>query len=315
MKPFSIVFMGTPDFAVAILERLYYAGISIRAVVTVPDKPSGRGQKMQASPVKEFAVANNLPLLQPSNLKDPEFLDALQALQADLFVVVAFRMLPEAVWAMPPRGTINLHGSLLPQYRGAAPIQRAVMNGETRTGVTTFFIEKDIDTGKIIEQASVDIGENETGGEIYDRLMRLGAEVTLSTVRKVEQGEIKGIGQDTLNHTELKPAPKIFKEDCRIDFGSTCAEVHNFCRGLSPYPTAWTLLKNKETGEVRSLKIFRTEKTEIPAKELHADKEALYIACSDFCVKVTELQFEGKKRMPARDFLLGFQADKWELAD
>jgi methionyl-tRNA formyltransferase len=313
MKDFGLVFMGTPEFAVRILQRLHEDHIPIKAVVTAPDKPAGRGQKIHMSAVKEYALAHNLPVLQPVNLKDSDFVESLRALAADLFVVVAFRMLPEVVWSMPAKGTINLHASLLPQYRGAAPINWAVINGEKRSGVTTFFIEKEIDTGKIIERAEVEIGENETAGELYDRLMELGAHVMGSTVEKIQAGQVEGIAQSDFNENELKPAPKIFKEDCKIDFTPDSRSVHNFCRGLSPYPTAWTNLRQKETGEIRSLKVFVTRPTDTVLKGLTAGKDYLALPCGEGALEVIELQLEGKKRMPAKDFLLGFQADKWEV--
>lgn len=314
MENFSIVFMGTPEFAVSILARLHADGVPVKAVVTAPDKPAGRGQKMHTSAVKDFAVAHALPILQPTNLKDPTFIEALHALHADLFVVVAFRMLPESVWSMPPKGTINLHASLLPQYRGAAPINWAVINGEQKSGVTTFFIEQEIDTGKIIERAEVAIGENDTAGDLYIRLMELGAEVMASTVEKIRKGDVQGIEQAAYIEKELKPAPKIFREDGKVDFSKTCREAHNLCRGMAPYPGAWTFLKSKENGELRSLKILCTETSDRRVSGLTADKDAIYIPCSDTALKITELQFEGKKRMSAHDFLLGHRLEAWELA-
>ncbi|MCE2743551.1 MAG: methionyl-tRNA formyltransferase, partial [Fluviicola sp.] len=241
-----------------------------------------------------------------TNLKDETFINELQALNADLFVVVAFRMLPEIVWAMPPKGTINLHGSILPNYRGAAPINWAVINGEKETGVTTFFIEKEIDTGKIIERESIAIGENETAGELHDRLMELGAELTFKTVSKIIEGNVIGIPQLELTEGELKPAPKIFKPDCKIDWSKDVQTVHNFVRGLSPYPTAWTILKKE--GEQKSFKIFLSEKTEINStgkQALYSDKDGIYIPCSDYYLKITELQPEGKRRMNFKEFIAG----------
>src|SRR5690606_35153387 len=239
LKNLKIVFMGTRQFAVTILDKLLENNANIVGVVTAPDKPAGRGMQLQESDVKKYAKSKDLNVLQPVNLKDNSFIDELAALQADLFVVVAFRMLPEVVWAMPPRGTINLHGSILPNYRGAAPINWAIINGEQETGVTTFFIEKEIDTGKVIERATVQIGEDETVGELHDRLMQLGAETTLSTVIKIANGEVEGIPQIELTEGEIKMAPKIFKQDCEINFSQPVLNVHNFIRGLSPYPAAW----------------------------------------------------------------------------
>jgi len=314
MDDFSIVFMGTPEFAVAILERLHRDGVSIKAVVTAPDKPSGRGQKIHSSAVKAYAVEHDLPLLQPTNLKDPGFIQELEDLGADLFVVVAFRMLPESVWAMPPKGTINLHASLLPQYRGAAPINWAVINGESRTGVSTFFIEKEIDTGKIIEQAELEIGENETAGELYDRLMELGAAVMSSTVVQIQKGEVHSIEQSTYTEALLKPAPKIFREDCELDFTRSCQDVHNFCRGLSPYPASWCTLLNMENGEVRIFKLFTTNVTQLATEGGHSimsDTEGLLFPCADFYLRVQEIQPEGKRRMNYREFLAGNRIDSF----
>lgn len=306
--------MGTPEFAVAILERLHRDGIVIKAVVTAPDKPAGRGQKIHASAVKTYAVEHNLPVLQPTNLKDATFTQELEDLGADLFVVVAFRMLPETVWAMPEKGTINLHASLLPQYRGAAPINWAVINGENRTGVSTFFIEKEIDTGKIIQQAEVEIGENETAGELYDRLMVLGAELMSKTVEQIQKGEVNGIEQAAFAHGNLKAAPKIFREDCELDFTRTCQAVHNFCRGLSPYPASWCTLLNEENKELKTFKLFTTVVTELPTRgdrKITSDSEGLLFPCADFYLRVTEIQPEGKRRMHYREFLAGNRIDSF----
>lgn len=307
--------MGTPDFAVGILDKLVQEKCTVVGVITAPDKPAGRGQQLSESAVKKYAVEHQLNVLQPVSLKEEGFISGLRALEADLFVVVAFRMLPEVVWNMPPKGTINLHASLLPQYRGAAPINWAIINGETKTGVTTFFIEQEIDTGLVIERAETAIGENETAGELHDKLLEIGKELVFESVCKIGNGSVKRIPQAELApEGEVKAAPKIFKPMCQVDWTKPLAEVHNLCRGLSPYPTAWTTLKNKETGEERSLKIFRTEKTDQPStKELKSTKTELLIPCADFYISVSELQFEGKKRMSARDFLLGFQPEKWAL--
>ena len=311
----KIVFMGTPDFAVGILDKLVQENCNIVGVITAPDKPAGRGQQLSESAVKKYALEKGLHILQPEKLKDENFSSDLRALEADLFVVVAFRMLPEVVWNMPPKGTINLHASLLPEYRGAAPINWAIINGEAKTGVTTFFIEQEIDTGLVIERAETEIGENETAGELHDKLLEIGKNLVFSSVQKIENGTVKRIPQAELApEGEIKAAPKIFKPMCQVDWSKPVSEVHNLCRGLSPYPTAWTILKNQETGEVRSLKIFRTEKTQIPAtSDIKATKNELLLPCSDFYLRVSELQFEGKKRMSARDFLLGFQPEKYFL--
>ena len=311
-EDFRIVFMGTPEFAVAILDKLISNEFNVVGVITTPDKPAGRGQKLSESDVKKYALEKNLNILQPSNLKDEDFITELKALNADLFVVIAFRMLPEIVWAMPPKGTINLHASILPNYRGAAPINWAVINGETQSGVTTFFIEKEIDTGKIIDRAYVEIDENETVGDLHDRLMNLGAKVASETVDKIRLGDIEGIPQLDLIEGELNTAPKIFKPMCQIDWSKPVAEVHNFCRGLSPYPTAWTVLTNDIKSEEKSFKIFKTEKTAEPvtdSKKLIATKEGILIPCSDFYLRVIELQPEGKRRMNFKDLLAGNPVD------
>lgn len=313
---FKIIFMGTPEFAVAILDKLYKHKIEIAAVITAPDKPSGRGQKVNMSAVKKYALDANLPILQPTNLKDPEFISELQSIDADLFVVVAFRMLPEVVWSMPPNGTINLHASLLPNYRGAAPINWAIINGEKETGVTTFFIEKEIDTGEVIEQAKVTIGENESVGELYSRLMNLGAEVMCSTVDKIKNGNYESVPQSDLIDNNEKPAPKIFKDDCKIDFNRPVNEVHNFCRGLSPYPAAWCTLYNKSKNETRSYKVFTTRITDIPITsfdQLMSDKKGILIPCSDYYLRVLEIQPEGKRRMHFFEFLAGNTIEDLEL--
>ncbi|MBI1837275.1 MAG: methionyl-tRNA formyltransferase [Flavobacteriia bacterium] len=309
---FRIVFMGTPDFAVTILDQLILDEFNIVGVITAPDKPAGRGQQISESAVKKYALSKALNILQPVNLKDETFIEELQKLKADLFVVVAFRMLPEIVWAMPPKGTINLHASILPNYRGAAPINWAVINGDKETGVTTFFIEKEIDTGKIIERQSISIGKNETAGELHDRLMNLGAQLTTQTVSKIMNGNIQGIPQLELTEGNLKPAPKIFKSDCQIDWSKNVQTVHNFIRGLSPYPTAWTVLMAGETE--KSFKIFNTETTVIPSKgqrALYSDKDGIYFPCNDFYLKVTELQAEGKRRMNYKDFVAGHDVHRF----
>lgn len=300
-----IVFMGTPDFAVPSLEILLQNGYDIAAVVTAPDKPGGR-LGVQESAVKKFAVAHHLPILQPEKLKNPAFLEALRACRADLQVVVAFRMLPELVWNMPPLGTLNLHGSLLPKYRGAAPINWAIINGDTETGVSTFLLQHEIDTGDILFQETLPIGENDTAGELHDRMMLLGAQLVLRTVQAIERGEAQPMPQsDTL----ATHAPKIFTETCRINFARPTTEVHNFIRGLSPYPGAWTLLEGK------TFKILRSEKGPMPASNAEKQpepgqfvsdgKSSLHIGTLDGYVQVLELQLEGKRRMSIREFLNG----------
>lgn len=317
-KDFRIVFMGTPDFAVSILHGLLEHAWNIVGVVTAPDKPAGRGQLVSESAVKKYATEKHLHVLQPVNLKDEAFQEELRSLQADLFVVVAFRMLPESVWNMPPKGTINLHASLLPQYRGAAPINWAIMNGENETGVTTFFIEKEIDTGMVIERVSLPIGENETAGELHDRLMLLGTELVQKSVAQIADGTAVRTPQVALveeTHA-LKAAPKIFKPDCELRLDQPVDRAHNHCRGLSPYPTAWITMKHKEKAETKSIKLFQTEKTEIPVDEqrtLRSEKKALLLPCSDYYLRVTELQPEGKKRMEAAAFLAGYNVSEWEV--
>jgi len=307
--------MGTPEFAVAILDNLVNNGIEVKAVVTAPDKPSGRGQKISMSPVKKRAIDHGINILQPPKLKEQSFVDQLKQLNADLFVVVAFRMLPELIWSLPPRGTINLHASLLPQYRGAAPINWAIINGERSTGVTTFFIENEIDTGNIIEQKEVSIGENETVGELYERLMNLGADLMLLTVKKIKAGEVESIDQNETNRS-ITQAPKIFKHDCLIDFNHPVKRVHDFCRGLSPYPAAWCVLENTETQETKSFKIFTTRVTNITSDDtlyIRAGESGLLFPCQDSYLEVRELQAEGKRRMDYKAFLAGNDIDDWSV--
>lgn len=299
-----IIFMGTPDFAVASLDALLQAGCDVVAVVTAPDKPAGRGQKLGESAVKRYAVAKGLIILQPEKLKNPEFIEELNALNADLQVVVAFRMLPEVVWNMPPKGTINLHGSLLPQYRGAAPINWAIINGETQTGVTTFFLKHEIDTGDILFSKSVPIGEEETAGDIHDKLMLTGSQLLVKTVRAIETGDYKESPQPHTADAELKHAPKIFKEDCQVNWCQPAKKVYNHIRGLSPYPTAYTTLQEK------TLKIFRAQllpsQPGIQAGGFLSDgKTYLKFACTDGFINLLEVQLEGKKRMGIEEFLRG----------
>lgn len=301
--------MGTPEFAVASLDALVKAGCQVVSVVTAPDKPAGRGMKLTQSAVKQYAVANNLPVLQPEKLKAAAFLDELQALQADVQVVVAFRMLPEVVWNMPPMGTINVHGSLLPQYRGAAPINWAVINGETETGVTTFKLQHAIDTGNILLQAKLSIGENETAGEIHDRMKELGAALLVQTMAGLASNTLEEIDQSSLMQADpsgFQHAPKLFTDTCRIDWNNTTAAIHNLIRGLSPYPGAFTSLHDK------TLKIFRSEKVMneqpgIPGTVDTDGKTYLRFTTADGYIRVLELQLEGKKRMNTEDFLKGYR--------
>ena len=309
--PLKIVFMGTPDFAVPSLQVLIKAGYHISAVVTAPDKPAGRGRKLNESPVKKFGLENNLKVLQPEKLRDENFLNELRMLSADLFIVVAFRMLPSQVWKMPPLGTFNLHASLLPQYRGAAPINHAIINGEEKTGVTTFFINEEIDTGGILFRKEVKIEKHETAGELHDKLMIKGADLVLKTVRAIENKEIKPVRQDQLKETVdfLKPAPKIQKEDCQINWQGKTEDIYNFIRGLSPYPGAYTRIKS-DTGESFLLKIFQSEiehapVNSIPGKIIVDKNSQLKISAADGFIILKQLQMEGRRRMEAVEFLRG----------
>jgi methionyl-tRNA formyltransferase len=308
-----IIFMGTPEFAVPSLQILLENGYKVVAVVTATDKFGGRGGKqLIESPVKKFARANGIPVLQPANLKAPAFEEELRSYQADLQVVVAFRMLPEVVWDMPRIGTFNLHGSLLPKYRGAAPINWAVINGERETGATTFFIRHEIDTGDMLFQEKMAIGENETAGEVHDRMMHLGAALVLKTVQAIEQG---GYVLHKQEETQASKAPKIFHETCGINFDQTALQVHNFIRGLSPYPGAWTRWKTPDTGRPTELdglemKIFKTLKETsrhafLPGTFITDGKKSLKIATRDGFVQVLELQMEGRRRMDVVSFLNG----------
>ncbi|MBL0882407.1 MAG: methionyl-tRNA formyltransferase [Chitinophagaceae bacterium] len=302
-----IIFMGTPEFAVASLDALVKAGYNIIAVVTAPDKPAGRGLKMHESAVKQYAVANGLPLLQPIKLKDPDFIQALQELKADLQIVVAFRMLPEVVWNMPPLGTINLHASLLPQYRGAAPINWAVINGEKETGVTTFKLKHEIDTGNILLQRSFPIGENETAGEIHDRMKLIGANLLVETVNGFKNDTLKEKPQAIFSEdVQLKHAPKIFTETCVIQWDRSTIAIHNLIRGLSPFPGALTKLDGKV------LKIYKSateqQHHQHPVGTVFTDgKSFLKFATADGYIHVLDIQLEGKKRMPIIEFLRGYR--------
>ena len=303
--------MGTPDFAVAGLKSLVENGYNIAGVITMPDKPAGRGRKTHESAVKKYAKEHNLTILQPEKLKNSEFLKELKNLKADLQIVVAFRMLPEIVWSMPRLGTFNLHASLLPQYRGAAPINRAIINGEKETGVTTFLLDKEIDTGKILFQEKIPISEKDNMEDIHDRLMNLGACLILKTTDAIAENNFKTIAQNHL-HTEtpLKPAPKIFKEDCKIDWSVSAKKVRDLIRGLSPYPAAWTEISNSQ-GKTLSMKIFSAvtdEKTNLaPGTILSDGKKEIKIAANGNFLRILDLQISGKKRMDVSAFLNGFQ--------
>ena len=313
-KDLRIVFMGTPEFAVPSLESLLIENYNIVCVITSPDKPAGRGLEIQQSPVKQFALKNNLKVLQPINLKDPVFIQELKDLMPDLQVVVAFRMLPDDVWQLPRYGTFNLHASLLPDYRGAAPINRVIMNGENITGVTTFFIEHDIDTGKIIFQEEVEIEKNENAGELHDKLMIEGAKLVCKTVDAIARDSYKIIDQLKLltKGHNLKKAPKIHKEDCKINWNKEPVEIFNFIRGLSPYPTAWTEIIS-ESGKKFTLKIFASDYSisdhDLNPGEILSDQHTfLKIAVNEGFINVNNLQLEGKKRMKIEDFLRGFKS-------
>lgn len=300
-----IVFFGTPDFAVASLKALVDAGKSVVAVVTAPDKPAGRGHKLQPSPVKEFAVEHDLPVLQPTNLKSEDFVAELASYHANLQIVVAFRMLPEVVWNMPQLGTYNVHGSLLPDYRGAAPINWAIINGEKETGVTTFKLQHEIDTGSILDQAKTAIGPNDTMGDIYPKLMHLGADLLLKSIAAIESGNIDLKPQPTPR--ENTHAPKIFKETCKIDLDKTAQEIHNFVRGMSPFPAAFLSIK-LEDGTVENWKILETRTTELKSNStprLFVDNNQLYLVCKDDLLEIKSIQTPGKKRLSADDFLRG----------
>lgn len=324
-KKLKIVFFGTPEFAVASLDRLVKDGQDIAAVVTMPDKVAGRGHKMIQSDVKKYALEQGLRVLQPEKLKAPEFVDELRSIGADLFVIIAFRMLPEVVWSMPPLGTFNLHASLLPRYRGAAPLNWAVINGDTETGVTTFFLKHEIDTGDIIEQRKIEILPEDNVGDVHDRLMLLGADMVVNTVRNIASGEVKPQPQP---EGEFIPAPKIFKETCRIDWSKPSVDIHNLVRGLSPYPAAWCEMEEaRSRGKYSDLKIYATalceenedtvpKSSSIPNSLLSVDrvnpgetiiaKERLFIKTGDGLLEILSLQPAGKKRMDADAFLRGY---------
>ncbi len=311
----KIVFFGTPDFAVESLSRLVDGGYNVVAVVTMPDKPAGRGRQLQQSDVKRYAVEHGLPVLQPVSLKDEAFIEELRGYGAQLFIVIAFRMLPEAVWQMPPLGTFNLHASLLPRYRGAAPINWAVMNGDTETGVTTFFLKHEIDTGDVIQQRSCPIDRHDDVEAVHDRLMVMGADMVLETVDAIIEGTVKPIPQDQMLTTgqQPTPAPKIFKDTCRIDWTRPAEALYNHIRGLSPYPAAWTVLKDENGNEVTTIKVYKTGEPEPfggyphPAPgTIKADRKTVRIACADGWLQILTLQQSGKKRMDTDAFLRGF---------
>ncbi len=318
----KIVYFGTPEFASSQLEAIISAGYEVAAVVTVPDKPAGRGKKIQSSDVKLTALKYDLPILQPVSLRAPEFMEELSSYKADLFVVVAFRMLPEIVWSMPPMGTFNLHASLLPQYRGAAPINHAIINGEKETGLTTFLLDKEIDTGEIIMQEKVVVEDDETAGTLHDKLMLLGNKVVVETIKMIEEGKVHSESQDSIierDGLQLKPAPKIFKEDCKVDWTKDAKSIYDFIRGLSPYPAAHTQFVS-ENGETIDIKVF-----EVALKENESEDNDLYkiktdgksyldIVLGKNNISIKVIQQAGKKAMPIADFLRGTRLEgDWKV--
>lgn len=321
-KDLRIVFFGTPDFAVESLDRLVKGGYNIVGVVTMPDKIGGRGNKVVQSAVKLYAVEHNLTLLQPEKLKDPQFVEQLRSLNADLQIVIAFRMMPEVVWSMPPLGTFNLHASLLPKYRGAAPINWAVMNGDTVTGVTTFFLKQEIDTGDIIQQRSIPIAETDNVGIVHDRLMMMGADMVIETVEAILRDEVHPIPQDELCNrgADATPAPKIFTDTCHIDWARSATDVYNHIRGLSPYPAAWTDITDA-SGKTHHAKIYATALPDnvpldriisadgtIAPGTMSTDGKCLKIACGDAAwIEILSIQVAGKRRMSTEEFLRGFR--------
>lgn len=304
--------MGTPDFAVEALRCLVEGGYQVVGVITMPDKPAGRGHKIQYSPVKQYALDHHLPLLQPEKLKDETFIEELRAWKADLQIVVAFRMLPKVVWDMPRLGTFNLHASLLPQYRGAAPINWAVINGDTETGITTFFLKHEIDTGEVIQQVRVPIAETDDVGVVHDKLMKLGGRLVVETVDAILQDAVKSIPQEEMAVMgELRPAPKIFKETCRIDWNQPVKRIYDFIRGLSPYPAAWAEMVQPD-GKTMVVKLFETEKKEVPHSlipgTLQTDgKTYIRVAATDGFIEIRALQLPGKKRLKTDELLRGFR--------
>ena len=318
----KIVYFGTPEIASSQLEAIIAAGYEVAAVVTVPDKPAGRGKKIQSSDVKLTALKYNLPVLQPISLKSPEFIEELSSYNADLFVVVAFRMLPEVVWSMPPMGTFNLHASLLPQYRGAAPINHAIINGEKETGLTTFLLDKEIDTGEIIMQEKVVIEDDETAGTLHDKLMLLGNKLVVETIKIIEEGRVQSQSQEMIierDNLQLKPAPKIFKEDCKIDWTKDAKSIYNFIRGLSPYPAAHTqfVSENNDTIDIKVFEVVLKE-NESEDKDLYKiktdGKSYLDIVLGKNNISIKVIQQAGKKAMPIADFLRGTRLEgDWKV--
>lgn len=312
----KVVFMGTPEFAVTVLDSIIKAGHEIVGVVTTPDKPAGRGQHLHYSDVKQYALAHDLPLLQPVKMKDEQFIQELTAWNADVFVVVAFRMLPQSVYTIPPKGTFNVHASLLPQYRGAAPIQWSVINGETETGVTTFFLDEHTDTGAIIRQSKVEITETDTAGSLHDKLMFAGAQIAVDTLADIEQGKLHT--QPQASDVEIKPAPKIFKEDMHIRWNDTAENIYNKIRGLSPYPAAFSMigfndgkLQKDLFMKIYECEILGTQSSQEPGQYCIKDDKTLTVCTKTSEISIKNLQLEGKKRMNIEDFLKGFRKDNY----
>ena len=315
MNNLRIVFMGTPHFSVGILEAIQTAGIAIAGIVTVADKPAGRGQLLHESPVKQFGVQHQIPVLQPVKLKDPEFLSDLQALHADVFVVVAFRMLPAEVWKMPAKGTFNLHASLLPDYRGAAPINWTIINGDSETGLSTFFIDEEIDTGNVIKQIRMPISENESAGELHDRMMLEGGKLVVETLNAIADGSIVPVPQAEFTGVLKRPAPKLFKENTQINWEASPQTIHNLVRGLNPYPAAWTTWQNSK-GERKNVKVFQTRISEQAGNgtgKLVSTKTQLFIDTTEKQIEILEFKMEGKKKMSAKERLMGNQAADWMI--
>lgn len=305
-----ILFMGTPEFAVSVLDKIINTNYNVVGVVTAPDRPAGRGRKLRSSAVSDFAEKNNLNLLKPENLKDDEFLSKIRALNIDVIVVVAFRMLPKVLWSIPKKGTFNLHASLLPQYRGAAPINWAIVNGETESGVTTFLIDEKIDTGNILLKKSIDINPDDTAGDLHDKLMHIGADLVVETLEGLENNTI--LPKPQIIDKELKSAPKLFKENTKIDWTQSLEKVYNLIRGLSPYPTAWTILSTEDeskTLKIYSAKIIYERHFEKTGRLISKDGKLL-VAHSEGYISLKEIQLEGKRKMKAKDFLNGFDITK-----
>ena len=312
-KDLRIIFIGTPDFAVESLNALIEANKNVVAIITAPDRKAGRGQKINESAVKKYAVKKGIPVLQPTNLKNEDFISELKSYKANLQIVVAFRMLPEVVWNMPKKGTFNLHASLLPNYRGAAPINWAIINGEKETGVTTFFLKHKIDTGDLIFQEKVAITQHETAGSLHDKLMKIGGNLVVKTVEGIESDQVNTFPQPAI---ESKEAPKIFKDDCKVDWSETASKIDRLVRGMSPFPTAWSTLLHKENGTAVNLKIFAVAKLDektLNSGAIKVEEKEIVVGNQDFDLKLVDVQIEGKKRMPVIDLLNGFNFELYSF--